>query len=239
MANELDAKLGALELTAEVSVIEETSSTLASEVLDIVQDGSFDYADVLKLFNKCLMELAGEFQFPDLERWEDLYTVPGVNHTKLPPDMMSSNIRFCHSITHNRKLHIQGSVIQMFRWYANIDRMGPVRMVAIMGSDLYYQLVPQTAEHLKINYYAYPQRLRTVNDKPTCLPTHLIEPLLIYYACEYLFNKIEDALEGPKPNTIYYNKKFQEAKVKLNAYLGPEEREPVEFPNELDYDALV
>ena len=238
MANELDTDLPVLELSAEVSVIEETSQTLADEVLDKVQDGSFSYDDVVELFNECLMELAGEFLIPDLEQWRDIYTDPGENNTPLPSDF-HKNLRFCHSITHNRKIRIQGSVIQMMRWYTNIDRVGPVRQCATKGTRLYYQQVPSEAEQLRVNYFAYPERLRTRNDKPTCLPAHLIDKLLLNYACEELFDKIEDALEGQKPNTIYYGKKYEEAKARLNDFLGPEEREPQEFTDEINWDALV
>ena len=125
MANELEANLPALELAAEVFFLEETSQTLADEVLDKAQDGSFSYDDVLKYFNDCLALLAGEFLLEDLERWEDIYTDPGANNTALPADFMK-NLRFVHSVTHNRKIRIQGSVIQMFRWYSQLDRVGPV-----------------------------------------------------------------------------------------------------------------
>ena len=238
MANTLEANLPALELAAEVLFLEETSQTLADEVLDKAQDGSFSYDDVLKYFNDCLAALAGEFLLEDLERWEDIYTDPGANNTALPADYMR-NLRFAHSVTHNRKIRIQGSVIQMFRWYSQLDRVGPARQCAIKGKRLYYQLVPSTAERLKINYFAYPERLRTRNDKPTCLPEQLVDDLLGNFALWKIFNKIEDALEGPKPNTLYYKGLYDEAKAQLTAFLGPEEREPQEFPDEMNWDALV
>lgn len=239
MANELDTNLAVIELSAEVSAVEETSQTLADDVLDNVQDGSYSWEDVIKLFNSCLYELAGEFFIPDLEQWGDVYTDPGVNHVPLPANYMR-NLRYVHSVTHNRpRLKIHGSVIQLFRWYSNLDREGPVRQVAIKGRQLYYQLVPSTAEQLRINYFAYPERLRRRDDKPTCLPAHLIEPLLIAYACKELFNKIEDALEGPKPNTSHWNKEYEKAKANLSLFLGPEEREPQDFPDEMNWDCLV
>jgi hypothetical protein len=238
MANELDADLSVLELSAEVFALEDTSQTLADDVLDTVQDGSFSFDDVLRLFNACLFELAGEFLLPDLERWGDIYTDPGVNHAALPADFMN-NLRFVHSITHNRKLKIHGSVIQLFRWYSNLDRTGPVRQCAVKGKSIYYQLVPADAEQLRINYFAFPERMRTRNDKPTCLPEHLVEPLLGAYATWKLFDKIEDALEGTKPNTTKYKTDFFEAKAQLAAFLGPEEREPQDFPDEMNWDCLV
>ena len=238
MANELDANLPSLEAAAEVLFVEETAQTLADEVLDKAQDGSFSYDDVLKYFNECLVLLAGEFYLEDLERWEDIYTDPTQNHTQLPADFFK-NLRFVHSITHNRKLKIWGSVIQMFRWYSELDTTGPVRMCAIKGRQLYYQRVPDTAEQLRINYYAYPERLRTRHDKPDCLPEHLIEALLGNFALWKIFDKIEDALEGQKPNTLYYKSLYGEAKADLTAFLGPEEREPQEFPDDIYWDALV
>lgn len=238
MANELDSEIPVVELSAEVSFIEDTSQTLAGDVLKKIQDGSYSYDDVVDLFNDALVELAGEFLIPDLEQWRDIYTDPMVNHCALPADF-HRNLRFVHSISHNRKIRIQGSVIQMMRWYSVLDRSGPVRQCAVKSRQLYYQLVPESAEQLRINYYAYPERLRSRNDKPTCLPANLIDPLLVNYACEAIFDEIEDALEGPKPNTIYYGKKYQEAKARLAAFLGPEEREPQEFPDEINYDSLV
>jgi len=220
MANELDATLPALEVSAEVFFLEETAQTLADEVLDKAQDGDFSYDDVLKYFNECLAYLAGEFYLEDLERWEDIYTDPLLNHAPLPADFFK-NLRFVHSITHNRKIKIQGSVIQMFRWYSELDTTGPVRMCAIKGRQLYYQRVPDTAEQLRINYYAYPERLRKRDDKPSCLPEHLVDPLLGNYALWKIFDKIEDALESPKPNTIYYKKLYEEAKEQLKSFLGP------------------
>lgn len=239
MANELDATFSVIELSAEIGWLEETSQTLADEVLDKAQDGSFSYDDVLRYFNECLGVLAGEFLFEDLERWEDVYTDPAVNHITLPADFMR-NLRYVHSVTHNRpKIKIHGSVIQLFRWYSNLDRAGPVRQVAIKGRQLYYQLVPATAEQLRINYYAYPERMRTRDDKPTCLPEHLADDLLGNYALWKIFDKIEDALEGQKPNTLYYKGLYDEAKAQLTDFLGPEEREPQEFPDEIYWDVLV
>lgn len=238
MANELDTNCPVLDLSAEVFFQEDTSQTLSDEVLDKVQDGSFSHDDVLRYFNNCIVELAGEFLLEDLERWEDLHTTAGVNHTKLPASFMR-NLRFVHSVTHNRKIRIQGSVIQMFRWYENQDRAGPIRMCAVKGRELYYQLVPSTSEQLRLNFYAFPDRLRTRDDKPTCLPEHLVEPLLVSYACWKIFGKIEDALEGSKPNADRFKTEYLEAKAQLVAFLGPEEREPQEFPDEINWDCLV
>lgn len=238
MANELDANLPALEASAEIFFLEETAQTLADEVLDKVQDGSFSYDDVLKYFNDCLVHLAGEFLLSDLERWEDIYTDPTVNNVALPADFFD-NLRFAHSITHNRKIQIHGSVIQMFRMYSNLDQTGPVYRCAIKGKRLYYQRVPDTAEQIRINYFALPERLKARDDKPTCLPEHLVDALLGNFALWKLFDKIEDALEGQKPNTLYYKKLYDEAKAQLTAFLGPEEREPQEFPDEICWDILV
>jgi hypothetical protein len=239
MANELSTNLFALDLSAEVSAIEDTSQTLSDEVLDIVQDASFSWEDVLKLFNTCLFDLAGKYLIPDLERWESINTDPTVNHVRLPADFMR-NLRYVHSVTHNRpRIKVYGSVVQMFRWYSVLDRAGAVRCVAIKGRDLYYQLVPSTAEELKINYFAHPARMRTRDDKPDILPEHLLEPLLVSYACWKIFEKIEDALDEGKPNATKYKAEYMENLAQIERYLGPDEREPQEFPDEMHWDLMV
>lgn len=238
MANELNTNLPVIELSAESIALVATSRSLSDKVLDKVQDGSYDWEDVVELFNDCLLELAGERLFPELEEVLDIQTDSSSDHVRLPADF-HRNLRYCHSITHNRPIKIEGSVIQMYRQFSQLDQSGVVKMVAIKGRELHYQRIPQSAETLRINYYKYPPRLLTRNDKPSFIPYSFAKRLLVHYACREIFDEIEDGVEGQKVNTLYHNKHYEEAKEALFLYLGPEEREPVEFAEEVEWGVLA
>ena len=238
MANELDENIPVIEVFAQVLRLKHDTEDLAQTVLRKVQDASYDYSDVLALFNRCLLELSGRFLLPDLEVILDLETAPNRSSVPLPADYQK-NLRYAHSITHNRKIKVFGSVILMNRWLSVLDQTGCVQCVAVKGRDLYYQRTPSSAETISINYWAYPERMETRYAKPTCLPVHLVEPLLYNFACKQLYSEIEDGIDGQKVNTNYYDGEYLKAVADLAAFIGPEKKEPQGFPQDLPWDAWL
>ena len=238
MANTLDVNLPTAESLAEVLPLVDTAHTLADDVLDIIQDPSYSYDDVLILFNDCLVDLAGDFLLPDLDVWEDIETDPNVDHVRLPVNFMK-NLRFAHSTTNNRELKIYGGLSQLYRLFSTLDQTGRVLGVCQQGRDLYYQRVPSSAETIRINYYRFPNRLETRFDKVTCLPFHLVKPLLLNYACAEIFSLIEDGVEGAKINTDKHNKEYDKYRAKLLMFIGPEERPPEDIGEEIEWEAYL
>lgn len=238
MANELAENIPVIEAFAQVLPIRYDSEDLAQTVLRKVQDASYNYDDVLALFNKCLLQLSGRFLLPNLEVMRDILTDPGRPSIPVPADYQK-NIRYAHSISHNRKLTVYGSVILMNRWFSVLDQAGVVIGLAVKGRDLYYQRVPSSAETIRINYWAYPEPMHTRYAKPTCLPVHLIEPLLVNYACKELYSEIEDGIDGQKVNTAYHGNEYNQALTDLNSFLGPEGREPQHFGQDLNWNAWL
>ena len=240
MTTELNTNLSSPEVASESLAHNELddSESLADEVADIVQDPSYSHSDIIRTMNVGLRYIAGRVLLPELEAWADLETDPNVNHIPLPADYQK-NLRYCHSVTHNRQVRIVGSLLQSYRQFSELDQGGRVVHVMPKGRSLYYQRVPSTAETLRIAYYKYPDRLFSRWEKPTCLPVHLTHELLVSYAAWKLFSKIEDGVEGQKVNTQYYKGLFDIAMAELTFFLGPEEREPVEVSNEIDWEAYL
>jgi hypothetical protein len=238
MANTLDVNLPTVQSLAEILPLVDTTHTLADDVLRILQDPSYSYDDVLSLFNDCLMDLAGEFLLPDLDTWEDIETDPNTDHVRLPVNFMK-NLRYAHSTTYNRKIKRYGGLSQLYRLFSTLDQTGRVLGVCAQGRDLYYQRVPSSAETIRINYYRFPDRLNTRFDKPTCLPMHLVKPLLVNYALKELYNEIEDGIEGQKINTVKHETEYDKHRVKLLMFVGPEQREPVEIADEIEWEAYL
>jgi hypothetical protein len=238
MANTLDVNLPTAELLAEVLPLVHTSHTLADDVLEVVQDPSYTYADVLQYFNDCLMDLAGEFLLPDLDTWVDIATDPNVDHVRLPVRFMK-NLRYAHSTTQNREIRRYGGLSQLYRLFSQLDLTGRVLGVCAQGADLYYQRIPSSAETIRINFYRFPDRMESRFDKATCLPDHLVKPLLLNYAAMEIFSLIEDGIEGAKINTSKHSKEYDKYRVKLLMFIGPEEREPEEIVDEMQWESYL
>lgn len=237
MANELDENLSALACYGEITFLEDTGHTLADKVIRKIQDGSYTWVDVVDEFNSCLEYLSGKYNLLELEHTEDI-TTGTLNHVPLPTSFQK-NLWHCRSITHNRPIGIDDTIINLFRRYSVLDLTGNVRHVAVKGRHLYYQRIPSTAETLRLIFYRYPERLRTRQDKPTCLPPHLVEPLLVNYACKEIFSEIEDGIEGTQVNTQRYTERFNKAEAELLMFVGPDRIAPIDFPEEIAWDAYV
>jgi len=238
MANELIANLFSLESAGEILFLEETGHSLADKVLRKIQDGSYSWVDIVDEFNTCLDYLAGKYNLPDLEHTEDVSTNSNVGYIPMPANFQK-NLWYCKSLTHNRVIDIKDSVINLYRHYTVLDQSGPVQGVSVKGNALHYQRIPGTAEVLRLIYYRYPTRLRSRYDKPVCLPPHMVEPLLVNYACREIYGEIEDGIEGKQVNTDRYGKKFAEAEVELDRLVGPPRHAPIDLPDEMAWDAYV
>lgn len=225
------------ETYAEILPLLEDSQDLARKVTNKVQDASYSYDDILAVFNRCLRAISGKFLLPDLEVLRNIETDSNQPSIPVPADYQK-NLRYAHSTTQNRKIAVFGSVIQLYRNFSVLDQTGRVVGMAVKGRFLYYQRVPSSAEAIRINYWAYPERMRSRYQKPTCLPEHLVEPLLVNFACADIYSEIEDGIEGTKVNTTYYETKYLQAVAELEAFLGPEEGEPQGIQDELEWDSL-
>lgn len=164
---------------------------------------------------------------------------PSISYVPLPSNYHKNLFR-CYSLTNNWQIDIYESVALLLRDFSRIDRSGIVVGVAVRGSNLHYQRIPSSPETLRIHYYKIPTVLADENSQPDCLPQHLVRPLLVNYGCEKLFGKIEqDMVEEHKYNTLYHRGLFKEAMDELEAFIGPESKEPIDIKDELDLEAYL
>lgn len=239
MANTLSTELGFPEVYALVRPMRTTTQTLADKVKHKLQDDSYDIDYIQDVIYQGLMEIAGEVLLPELETTVDVLTDPDQPSVPLPADY-HKKLQYCHSTTHNQRIHVYGTVVQLYRQFSVLNQTGRVLGVAPKGRNFYYQRVPSSAETLKITYYRYPERIEALDLKPTCLPAHLAEPLLVNYALKEIYDEIEDALEtNSKPNADRYERRYTNYHSQLIAFLGPEEKEPVDFAEEIPWDAYM
>ncbi|MHC4310882.1 MAG: phage adaptor protein [Planctomycetota bacterium] len=238
MPTTLDANFATMECFAEVLPHLDTAQSLAEKVAQRIDDRSYTYDTILDKLNQGLRRIAGKHLLPDLETITNVDTDANVNNIRLPRDYQR-NLRWAHSTTHNRRIKIYPSTVQLFRWFNMLDQTGRIVGLAIKGRHLYYQRVPSSSETIRLNYWRYPERIDMRTEKVDVLPEHLVEPLLVSYACREIFEEIEDGIDGQKVNTTYYDKKYTEAEGELSELLGPETRLPVGIETEIDWEAYL
>ena len=238
MPTTLDATLPVVEVYAERLPHIDTAQSLAEKVAAKIDDRSYTYDNIVEKLNQGLRWISGKFLLPDLETFEDISTDANVNNIPLPRDYQK-NLRWAHSTSYNRRIKVYPSTVQLLRWFSMLDQTGRVIGIAIKGRHLYYQRVPSSSETLRINYWRYPEPIDARSKKVDCLPYHLVDDLLVNYACWHIFEEIEDGIEGEKVNTVYYAGRHKGAVLELEDYLGPEKRIPVDIETEVDWEAYL
>jgi hypothetical protein len=76
---------------------------------------------------------------------------------------------------------------------------------------------------------------------PDGIPAHgnLQKDLLVNYALREYWDEAEDGVEGPTSNYDKYSQRYVQALGQLQAFIGDEDIEPTEFPDELHLDAYL
>jgi len=215
----------------------ETAGVISTEVLAIVDDGSYTSTDVISYINKALNEISGRFLLPELEAEDTVDTTVDQNYSALPSNFQR-NLHYCYSEDNNREVKVYKSFRLILRSVGVIDQAGYVVGVAVRGGNLHYQRIPSAAETLQIHYYKNPTVISGVDGSPSCIPQQLGRALLVNYCCKEIFSLIEEDTDGKKPNTDKYEGKYRVALAELSMFIGDEASLPVEFDQVVDWDFL-
>jgi len=210
----------------------ETAQELSTEIEQKVKDSSYSFANVLSVLNKALKYIAGQVLLPALETANNaLSTTAATAYVALPTDY-HRNLYYCYSNDRNRIIKVYYSYSDLIKRFSQIDLAGPVYGVAVKTLSLYYQKVPVAAESLMIKYYKMPTALTLVSSSPSCLPEHLVRPLLVNYVCRDIF-----ADKDNEKKTLYHNALFDKAIADLRLFAN-EDTTPTELEG-IDFNAFL
>lgn len=177
-----------------------TLTELKTEISIIVKDESDYVTDNLENFiNEALYAVTDETDIPDLKSLTSVSTELAQAWVNMPSGF---NGKLLYAGDANGGITIYpGGLEDLLLRDPGLDRVGSVDSVALEGSVLYYQGIPETSATITLLLYERPTLLSSANPTaPDYIPLHLQRGLLSHRAAAVIFDKIEDAFEGRKAN---------------------------------------
>lgn len=186
-----------------------TGSELAEQVLDIVQDPSFDEDMVLVQFNKAAAQISAQVLLPFLEATAIVIADPAKTAVSLPSNFQR-NLFKCDDDTGYNAIKVLNSKAQMMSELGRrfFIQETLVKTVAVVQPDLLFAPTPVTLTNLHLSYHRKPDTI-TADDQVLFLPDGY-EEMLVNFACWKLYSKIEQGLEGAKIDTNYHQGLYAE-----------------------------
>jgi len=189
---------------------------MIDEVLDIVDDPSFDREDdALKYLNLGQVSAAAKLLIPGLsDGYGTVSTATDAYKVPAPADYM----KMVHSVS------VGGLPVRLCRNFADIVQRyeglsldaGEVGAVVLSAGQVFYQLVPAVSVDIELFYYRLPVAM---TDSAASYPDGLgamqeamdnYSQALIHFAASHLSGKIEQGMEGAKVNTMYHFALYKE-----------------------------
>ena len=177
-----------------------TGSEIAEQVLDTVQDTSFDEDTVLAKLNECAGALSRKFVLPSLDAEADVITVTSAATISLPVTYQR-NLYHCRDAA-GRPIDVANSKSQLFIDHEPGKPGVKVRAVAAVGRLLVYVPTPAVAETLTINFQRRPTAI-TAGAQIDLLPDGF-DDIFVNYALWKLYEKLEQGMDGAKVDTNHY-----------------------------------
>jgi len=204
-----------------------TLDELIEAVQEVIQDSVFTEAKITTMLNRGLKVVAKGVLLPDKYQLTpplpDLYSVDTVDTAlnvgvcDLPLDYQRDLVQVVN------ESYDDIPIVPSFRKFLKQNPKqdaGSVRICSPHGKTLLYRDIPSTAETLTVHYYQTPTLMEDGDDEPTGIPEHLQYQILVGFACSYIFNLIEDGMEGQKLNTMEWRKQYYQGLAELEIELG-------------------
>jgi len=207
-----------------------TLEEIRKEVKVWANEPDYDQATVNGYINEAYQYVCAEVNIPDQKKFDVVSTVPATAYVSLSTMTGGFSGRLTkawfrpNATTDYADVGIKSSLEKLMEEYPEMDEVGDVEYVALEGSTLWLQPIPSVAGTLRIVYYQNPTLLTTDTSTPSILPVHLHRPLLVDGACWIIWDSIEQAEDGSKPNTDRHWAKFDRGIGKLREYIAARRR---------------
>ena len=206
---------------------------MITEVDNIVDDSNFTSVMITDYINQAVQYAAMQVDLPDLKKLITATTVTGQPYTSLTGVTGGFSGRLLQvsdsgiAIYPNLQLLMDEYVSDD---YLDLTEAGSVEAIALEGRTLWYQYVPADETDIVLLVYQNPSTLDANADIPSDFPDHVHRSLFVHGAAYYMFDQIEDGLEGNKVNTnAHFLKAFDEGSrhsgiTKVREWVGKSRR---------------
>lgn len=202
---------------------------MVTEVDNIVDDSDFSSADIVGYINQAVQYAAQQVDLPDLKKLVTATTVLAQPYTTLTGITGGFSGRILR--VSDRSIAIYPNLQLLLDEYVSDDyqdltEAGDVEAIALEGRTLWYQYVPEEETDIVLLIYQNPSTLADNDEEPSDFPDHLHRNLFVHGAAYYMFDQIEDGLEGAKVNTdSHFMRAFDEGSrhsgiTKLREWIG-------------------
>ena len=217
---------------------------LVSEIQDIIQDSDYSQEDIIVRINAALFEIASGLDIPTkqditapipgLFTSDTLSLVNTARYVDMPSDFQRGPVTV-YGETSGR-VELMSSFRRYMLDYPTLETGDSIYRAILNGNKLY--VYPSVTEDVTVTYYSEPETLTEDGDEPSWLPSQFHSRLVVNMVCRDIFNRIEDGLEGSKPNTLYYQNELDKGIYAFDLYIGedgyPEYIEDCDIETEID-----
>jgi hypothetical protein len=174
---------------------------LRTELENVIQDGSFSEATLNNYINMALKYACAQVLLPSLKRVDTVETSTTAAYVALT-GLGGGFSGVLNKVVDSDEndIYIYGNLDELMTEYPLLNEEGDIEGVALEGSTLWYQKIPDEAETLTVLYYRNPEELSADGDTPGEVPDFLHIPLLVFGSAFFVYNQIEDGIEGNKVN---------------------------------------
>jgi len=205
-------------------------SEIRTEIINLIQDTSYDDDAIDGRINETLQYLNIEVPLPGLKRIGTIDTTVSVAYVSLNTLTGSFN-GWLSKIKNSDGTDIPiYPTLDILMDDGDMDDAGDVEATAVEGPILWYRKIPAAAETLTLLYYQKSSALSLDADEPDDYPEGLHRKLFVNGTAVAIFDEIEDGIDAEKVNTKSQNwLSFDERNktsgiVKLREWVGKNRR---------------
>jgi hypothetical protein len=188
---------------------------LTQEVADIIQDSSYTGETILSYLNRGQVAVAGSLLLPGLADGHSTVTTAVDGYSvALPADF---HRELYHAQVDGRPVKVYRNMGMIIHDLEKITaQAGQLEAVCPNAGNLLYQKVPSIAKDVELFYYRLPIDMtdEDENSRPDGLSMQAGVALehfdfaLVHYAAAFIFDRIEDGIEGQKVNTLSHRDQY-------------------------------
>ena len=205
-------------------------SEIKTEVENLIQDSSFE-SSLEDYINQAIIYAGAMVDIPELKGITTVDTVVEQAYVALTglTGGFSGKLRRVKN-SDGDAIVIYSDLGLLMDNYPTMVEEGGVEAVALEGSTLWYQKIPEAEETLTCLYYRNPSTLSADTEIPSDFPTHLHRNLFVHGTAWMIYDQIEDDVDSNKVNTkSQFWLSFDESNkhsgiVKLREWIGKTRR---------------